>query len=598
MEALGGWKRTHTCGELNKSHVNENVTLMGWVHRRRDHGGLTFVDLRDRYGITQVVLQEDESGSEFSQKARKIRSEYVIAVKGKVLARPDEMVNPNRSTGAIEIEASDLKILNEAETPPFPIVDNVDATEESRLKYRYIDLRRPEMQQNLFVRHQMYQLARNFFTQENFLEIETPYLMKSTPEGARDYLVPSRNYKGRFYALPQSPQTYKQLLMVSGFDRYFQIVRCFRDEDLRADRQPEFTQIDLEMSFIEQEDVFEIMERFMMVIFKEFFNKELETPLPRISYFDAISRYGSDRPDTRFGMEMKTIDSIVKDCNFRVITQTLESGGSICSMCLPGGAKYSRKQMDGLNNYILEIGGKGLVQIKVGENGWDSSLAKFFSPEQISQINAEVGARAGDLLFMIADKWEKSHLLMGNLRLKLAKEENLIDQNVHHLLWVVDFPLFEYDEESQRYVARHHPFTSPVDEDLNLLDSEPDKVRAKAYDLVLDGSEIAGGSIRIHSSDLQKRMFRALNIDKEEAELKFGYLMNAFKYGAPPHGGMAFGFDRLVMLLAGRSSLRDVIAFPKTTSALSLMDNAPSTVDEAQLDELGLALKIEKNKNE
>lgn len=590
MDSLGGWKRSHTCGELNQSHKDKDVLLMGWVNRRRDHGGLTFIDLRDRYGITQIVFQPEQNAACY-ENARQLRSEYVIAVKGIVRLRPDGMVNPDRQTGAIEIEAKEIKILNEAETPPFPIVDQVDATEESRLKYRFLDLRRPEMQQNLLMRHELYHLTRNFFAKHGFLEIETPYLTKSTPEGARDYLVPSRNYNGRFYALPQSPQTYKQLLMVAGFDRYFQIVRCFRDEDMRADRQPEFTQIDIEMSFVEIDDILGMIEEFMEEVFQKFIGKQLETPLPRISYQDAISRFGSDRPDTRFGMELKTINSLITDCKFKVFASVIEQQGAICAINLKGGARYSRKRMDELNNYILEIGGKGVVQIKVGAGKWDSSLAKFFTEDQVLNINHRMDAEAGDLLLMIADKWEKAHLLMGNLRLKLAREENLVDQTKYNLLWVVDFPLLEYSEEEDRYVARHHPFTSPVEEDYSLLDSDPGKVHAKAYDLVLNGIEVAGGSLRIYSRDLQKKVFQALNISEQESEEKFGFLLDAFRFGAPPHGGIAFGFDRLVMLLAGRNSIRDVIAFPKTTSALSLMDNSPSLVSEQQLDELGLQIK-------
>ena len=590
MESLGGWKRTHVCGELNETHAESSVILMGWVDRRRDHGGLIFIDLRDRYGIAQIAFQP-ELNDELYQKAKQLRGEFVIAVKGVVRLRPEGMVNKNRSTGAIEVEAHDLKILNEALTPPFPIIDQVDATEESRLKYRYIDLRRAEMQHNLMIRHKLYHLSRNFLANNGFMEIETPYLMKSTPEGARDFLVPSRNYKGRFYALPQSPQTYKQLLMVSGFDRYFQIVRCFRDEDLRADRQPEFTQIDIEMSFIEMDDILIIIEAYMREVFQEFLSKELETPIPRITYSQAIARFGSDRPDTRFDLELQVVNELVQGSEFKVFKGALEAGSTICSMCLPGGAKYSRKRMDELNKYILEIGGKGVVQIKVAENGWNSSLAKFFTPEQIRALNQTMKANPGDMLFFIADEYEKAHLLMGNLRIKLGREEQLIDEGKFNLLWVVDFPLLEFDDEARRYVARHHPFTAPLDSDVPRLEQEPEKVVAKAYDLVLNGTEIAGGSIRIHSRELQQQMFRILNIADEEAQLKFGFLMDAFQYGAPPHGGIAFGLDRLTMILARRASIRDVIAFPKTTSALSLMDNAPADVNEQQLKELGLKIQ-------
>jgi aspartyl-tRNA synthetase len=590
VEPLGGWKRTHTCGELNRSHVNQPVTLMGWVHRRRDHGALIFIDLRDRYGITQIIFDSQIEVNTY-ERAHQLRSEFVIAIKGHVRLRPTEMINPNRSTGEIEIETHEIKILNEAITTPFPIVDQVDATEESRLKYRYLDLRRPEMQMNLILRHKLYQIARNYFTKNNFIEIETPYLMKSTPEGARDYLVPSRNYKGRFYALPQSPQTYKQLLMVAGFDRYFQIVRCFRDEDLRSDRQPEFTQIDIEMSFIEPENIYSLMETFMKEVFQEFFQEGLKTPIPRLTFAEAQKRFGSDKPDLRFGMEIATVTELVKNSEFKVFHQAVENHQIVGGICLKNGAGYSRKRMDELNSYILETGGKGLVQIKVSENGWDSSLTKFFQPAEIAALNQAMGAAPGDLLLFIADESEKAYTLLGNLRLKLAREENLIDKNKHQLLWIVDFPLLEFSPEENRYVARHHPFTSPMDDDISLLSDKPAEVRAKAYDLVLDGYEVAGGSIRIHSRDLQKQIFQILQISPEEAEQKFGFLMDAFQYGAPPHGGIAFGFDRLAMLLAGRTSLRDVIAFPKTTSALSLMDNAPTTVSSAQLKELGLTIE-------
>ncbi|MBN2089168.1 aspartate--tRNA ligase [candidate division KSB1 bacterium] len=597
MEPLGGWKRTHTCGELNHSHVNQLVTLMGWIHRRRDHGGLIFVDLRDRYGITQIIFDSQVDSNTY-ERARQLRNEFVVAIKGYVRRRPAEMINPNRSTGEIEIETHEIKILNEAITTPFPIVDQVDATEENRLKYRYLDLRRSEMQTNLILRHRLYQLARNYFTKSNFIEIETPYLMKSTPEGARDYLVPSRNYKGRFYALPQSPQTYKQLLMVAGFDRYFQIVRCFRDEDLRSDRQPEFTQIDVEMSFVEPEDIYSIMEGFMKEVFREFFQEGLKTPIPRLTFAEAQMRFGSDKPDLRFGMEIATVTELVKNAEFKVFRQAVENHLIVCGICLKNGAGYSRKRMDELNSYILEAGGKGLVQIKVSENGWDSSLTKFFTPTEILEINKAMQAMPGDLLFFVADEAEKAYTLMGNLRLKLAREENLIDKDKHQLLWIVDFPLLEYSPEEKRYVSRHHPFTSPMDEDIPQLAEKPAEVRAKAYDLVLDGYEIAGGSIRIHSRDLQKEIFKVLKIETEEAEQKFGFLMDAFQYGAPPHGGIAFGFDRLAMLLAGRTSLRDVIAFPKTTSALSLMDNAPTSVSPIQLKELGLILERSEEERE
>ncbi|MCI0514154.1 aspartate--tRNA ligase [candidate division KSB1 bacterium] len=591
MEALEGWKRTHTCGELTVSDEGGTVILMGWVDRRRDHGALIFIDLRDRDGMTQIVF-DAQANSDINQKAKQLRGEYVIAVRGKVIKRPAEMVNPNLKTGAIEIAAEELKILNESLTAPFPIADLIDTSEENRLRYRYLDLRRPEMQQNLRFRHRLSHLTRDFFTRQQFIEVETPYLMKSTPEGARDYLVPSRNYKGRFYALPQSPQTYKQLLMVAGIDRYFQIVRCFRDEDLRADRQPEFTQIDIEMSFIEPADIYALIEQFMAEVFHEFLKNELTLPLLKMRYAEAMARFGTDRPDTRFNMEIREITEVAKNSSFKVFQQVIEAGGCLCGLNLKGGGKYSRKQMDELNRYIMEQGGKGLVQIKVAAAGWESSLSKFFTPEQIAAINRVFEAEPGDLLLIVGDVWEKAHLLLGALRLKLARAENLIDEKKFNLLWIVDFPLLEYSEEEQRYVARHHPFTAPMDADLSLLAEKPEQVRAKAYDLVLNGTEIAGGSIRIHQRELQQQIFRVLRIADEEAEQKFGFLMNALQYGAPPHGGIAFGFDRLTMILAGRNSIRDVIAFPKTASALSLMDNAPSTVDPRQLQELGLSITV------
>ncbi|MBN1348535.1 aspartate--tRNA ligase [candidate division KSB1 bacterium] len=584
------WKRTHTCGELSKANATDAVKLVGWVARRRDHGGLIFIDLRDRYGITQIVF-DPKKNPELHESAKQLRGEFVIAISGTVSLRPEGMVNRNLSTGEIEVGATGLEILNKAETPPFEIVDHVDATEESRLRYRYLDLRRPEMQRNLLVRHKTYQIARKYFDSHGFIEIETPALMKSTPEGARDYLVPSRNYLGRFYALPQSPQIYKQLLMVAGMDRYFQIVKCFRDEDLRADRQPEFTQIDIEMSFIDQEDIFGLIEGFMQRLFLDLFKKKIPVPFPRMVYTDAIARYGSDRPDLRFGMEIEDITEIVENCEFNVFSGAAKTGGFVGGLNLKGAAQYSRKRMDELNQFVLDLGAKGVVQIKVESSGWNSSLVKFFTPEQMNKINHTLKAESGDLLMLMAGAWDQTHQFLGHLRNKLARDENLINQNMLGLLWIVDFPLVEYDEPEGRFIACHHPFTSPKDEDIPLLETAPEKVKARAYDLVMNGMEIAGGSIRIHKRELQQKVFKLLNIKADEAEKKFGFLMEAFQYGAPPHGGLAFGFDRLVMLLAGCSSMRDVIAFPKTTSALSLMDGAPAEVDLAQLDELGLSLK-------
>jgi aspartyl-tRNA synthetase len=500
------------------------------------------------------------------------------------------MVNPNLSTGAIEVAAHELKILNKAKTPPFNIDDNMEISEELRLKYRYLDLRNSLMRENMILRHKTYQVVRSFFDRHNFLEFETPTLMRSTPEGARDYLVPSRIHKGKFYALPQSPQTYKQLLMVAGMDRYFQIVRCFRDEDLRADRQPEFTQIDVEMSFVEREDVLAIVELLVAEIFKEILHFEITRPIPRLTYEEAVSRYGTDKPDTRYALNLVDISDAVKGTGFRVFKDTLAMGGTVCGIVVKGGAKFSRKRIDELTDFMVKEGAKGLVAIKVSERGWESSVAKFFSEAQIQQINTAFAAEKDDLILLIADERNKALALTGTLRAKVAREENLIPEDKYALVWVTDFPLLEFDELEKRYVARHHPFTAPLDEDLGLLDTKPEAVRAKAYDLVLNGYEIAGGSIRIHNQNLQKKMFELLNMPEEEARDKFGFLLEAFEYGAPPHGGIAFGFDRLVMLLAGAKSIREVIAFPKTNSALSLMDGSPSVVAAEQLKELGLKI--------
>ncbi len=596
MEKLEGWKRTHTCGDLKAEHDGQEVILMGWVHRRRDHGGLIFIDLRDRYGITQIVfggqsaeaIRSGGDGGEANPKAKELRGEFVIAVKGTVRKRPEGMVNPNLSTGEIEVAVQELKILNRAKTTPFVIDDNVEVSEELRLKYRYLDLRNSSMRENMILRHKTYQVVRSFFDRNNFLEFETPTLMRSTPEGARDFLVPSRIHKGKFYALPQSPQMYKQILMVAGMDRYFQIVRCFRDEDLRADRQPEFTQIDVEMSFVEREDVLTMVENLMAEIFQKILNRTITLPIPRLSYEQAVATYGTDKPDTRFAMTIVDISELAGESEFKVFKETAASGGIVCGVALKGGATFSRKRIDELTQYIQTEGGKGLVSIKVSESGWESSVAKFFRDDAIRAINQRFNAGAGDLILLIADQREKALTLAGNLRVKLAREENLIPADTFSLLWVVDFPLLEFDENEKRYVARHHPFTAPMDEDLHLLDTKPEAARAKAYDLVINGYEIAGGSIRIHQQALQKKMFSLLNIPEDEAREKFGFLLEAFEYGAPPHGGIAFGFDRLVMLLANMKSIRDVIAFPKTNSALSLMDGAPSQVSAEQLKELGL----------
>lgn len=588
-ESLGDWKRTHTCGDLNTKQSEQQVTLMGWVDRRRDHGGLIFIDIRDRYGKTQLVFNPTRNEKTYDQ-AKSLKSEFVIGVCGVVKPRPTESVNPNLATGEIEVEISDLRILNDAETTPFLISDPREGSEEIRLKYRYLDLRHPDMQNNMILRHQLYQIVRRYFDLNQFVEIETPLLMRSTPEGARDFLVPSRLYTGKFFALPQSPQTYKQILMVSGFDRYFQIVRCFRDEDLRADRQPEFTQIDVEMSFVDEEDVFSVMENLMVSVYRDLMDEEIETPFPRLSYQDAVQRYGSDKPDTRFGMEIQTFTDILSDTDFRVFKDTIAANGTIAGLVVPGGVSYSRTQIDELNNVVQHHGAKGVLAQKILDSGLQGGCAKFLSEDQQKKLIQESGVSDNDLLLLLADIPDMTYKVLGALRLHFGEKLNLIDKSRNDLLWVVDFPLLEFDEEEQRFNAMHHPFTSPKESDIPLMDSDPGKVRARAYDLVLNGTEIAGGSIRIYRPELQQRMFRLLGIGPDEAQEKFGFLLEAFKYGAPPHGGIAFGFDRMVMLLANCSSIRDVIAFPKTASALSLMDGSPNRVDEKQLNELGLKI--------
>jgi len=562
---------------------------MGWVRHRRDHGGIYFVDLVDRYGLVQVKFDSIRQ-PELCAQARELKAEWVVAVTGVVQLRPEGMRNPHLATGEIEVVATELEVLNKAKTPPFEIKDPVDASEELRFTYRYLDLRRPELQRSLLLRHRTYQVVRRYLAERGFVEIETPSLIKSTPEGARDYLVPSRVHKGKFYALPQSPQTYKQLLMVAGFDRYFQIVRCFRDEDLRADRQPEFTQIDLEMSFVDAQDVHRVCEGLMAEILKEIWNYELATPLPVLRYDEAMAKYGSDKPDLRFGMPITDISSLVAHSQFRVFAETVQSGGMVAGLCVPQASFFSRKKVDELTVAAKELGAKGLVALKVTPQGWEGSAAKFFSPEEVSAINRAMVANAENVLLLVADQRKVCLPVLGALRLRLGKELKLIDEHAVSLLWVTDFPLFEYSEEEKRLVAMHHPFTSPREEDIPLLQTAPEQVRAQAYDLVFNGNEIGGGSIRIHDAELQRQVFRALGISPEEAERKFGFLIEALQYGAPPHGGFAFGFDRLVMLLAGKETIRDVIAFPKTTSALSLMDGAPTEISPEQLRELGLQL--------
>ncbi|MFA3782165.1 aspartate--tRNA ligase [Melioribacteraceae bacterium 4301-Me] len=584
-------RRTHTCGELREKNIGEEVVLNGWVNTRRDLGGVIFIDLRDRYGITQIVF-EPSYNSEAHELAKKLRSEYVISVEGKVRKRPEGTENPQIPTGFIDVKVDKLIILNQSETPPFPIEDNVDVSEDIRLKYRYIDLRRPKMQSNILLRHKMYQLTRKYFDQNNFVEIETPVLMKSTPEGARDFIVPSRLHKGKFYALPQSPQQYKQLLMVSGFDRYFQIVKCFRDEDLRADRQPEFTQIDVEMSFVDVDEVFEIVEGLMQLFFKEIMNYQLQLPIPRLTFDEAMEKYGSDKPDLRFDLEMVTLNDALNNTEFRVFKDALQNNGILTGLLAKGCGDYTRNQLDVLTDYVKKLGAGGLIWMRVKDNDLDAPIAKFLTEKEKSNIITKMKASNGDLIFILSGPKLRTLSIMGQLRIEMARRLNLIQPNAKpSLLWVTDFPLFEWDDQTNRYYAMHHPFTSPKLEDINEMDKNPSKVKARAYDLVLNGNEIAGGSIRIHSAELQAKMFKVLGISNEEAQEKFGFLMNAFKYGAPPHGGIAFGFDRLVMLFAGESSIRDVIAFPKTSSGMSLMDESPSYVSEEQLTELHIRVR-------
>jgi aspartyl-tRNA synthetase len=583
-------KRTHTCGELRDAHIGQTVILNGWVDTRRDLGGVIFIDLRDRYGVTQIVFAPQHNAVTY-ERGQALRSEYVIAVRGTVEHRPEGTYNPNIPTGAIDVVVQDLQILNKADTPPFQIQDRVEVSEDHRLRYRYIDLRRPVMKNNLLMRHRMAQTTRRYFDEMNFVEIETPVLMKSTPEGARDFLVPSRINRGRFYALPQSPQTYKQILMVSGFDRYFQIVKCFRDEDLRADRQPEFTQIDVEMSFVEENDVFAMAEGLMVRLLKEVLNVEVTAPFDRLRFEDAMERYGSDKPDRRFGLEITTVSDIVKDTPFKVFRETVAGGGAVAGFAAPGCASYTRNQLDNLVDLTKSLGAKGLVYVKVTENGYETPVGKFLSNDYLDRIAAAIRAKPGDLIVLVADNWKNCYGVLGDLRLEFGKRLNLIKQDTVDLHWVTEFPLFEWNEEDRRYYAMHHPFTSPKPEDVEQLKTSVEGVRARAYDLVMNGNEIAGGSIRIHSSELQSLVFEKLGIGPKEAEEKFGFLLNAFKYGAPPHGGIAFGFDRLVMLFTGMKSIRDVIAFPKTSSGLSLMDGSPSDVSEEQLKELHLRLR-------
>jgi aspartyl-tRNA synthetase len=581
-------KRTHYCGNLDISLVDQEVILMGWAHRRRDHGGVIFVDLRDREGIVQVVFNPD-AGENVHTEAHKIRSEFVLAVKGKVRKRPEGMENPALKTGHIEVIVSELEIMNESKTPPFSF-DDEEISENVRLKYRYLDLRRPAIQQNLFLRSRLAASTRHYFEQNGFIEVETPFLGKSTPEGARDYLVPSRINKGTFYALPQSPQIFKQLLMVSGFDRYYQIVKCFRDEDLRADRQPEFTQIDVEMSFITEEDIMNMMEGLMRAIFKACLDKEITLPLPRLTYAQAINRYGKDNPDVRFGMELADLTSIVKKSGFKLFGEVAASGGVIKAIKVEQAASLSRKDLDGLKDFVEIYGAKGLAWAKVNAADWTSPIFKFLKPEEVEGIAKTMNAKEGDVIFFVADTPRIVNDSLGNLRIHLAKKLNLIDSEALAFTWITEFPLMEYSESEKRFVSTHHPFTSPFLEDLPLLATDPGKVRARAYDLVLNGSEIGGGSIRIHRKDVQAQAFAALGLSDEDARSKFGFLLEALEFGAPPHGGLAFGLDRLTMIMTRAESIRDVIAFPKTQKASDLMSDAPSKVSIEQLMELSLKI--------
>jgi aspartyl-tRNA synthetase len=583
-------KRTVTCGELSKERVGQNVTLTGWVDKRRDLGGLIFIDLRDRYGKTQIVFSpERHSGTH--EIAKSLRSEYVLSATGVVRSRPSETINPEISTGEIEVDIHELTILNKSETPPFAIDDYEDVNEDIRLRYRYLDLRRPSVQNALLVRHRAYQVTRNYFDKNNFVEIETPVLMKSTPEGARDFLVPSRIHHGKFYALPQSPQTYKQILMVSGFDRYFQIVKCFRDEDLRADRQLEFTQIDIEMSFVDEEDVQKIAEGAVVDIFKTLLNYNVPRPFSKMTYKEAMECYGSDKPDTRFGLEIKDCSDIGARSGFRVFSDIVKKGGIVAGISVPGLSSYTRNQLDMLTDYVKSLGAGGLVYLRVNTDSIECSAGKFITEDESKSIVDKCEAKSGDLILLISGPWKKALTILGSLRLEMAQRLNLIPEDRWNFLWITDFPLLEFSEEEKRFVAVHHPFTAPKPEDVPLLNTDPVKTRARAYDLVLNGNEIAGGSIRIHTQELQSKMFSLLDIGSEEAKSKFGFLLDAFKYGAPPHGGIAFGFDRLIMLMTGCKSIRDVIAFPKTASGVSLMDESPSSVDQKQLDELHIKIK-------
>ena len=596
-ESMRGLKRTCRCAELSAANVGQTVTVMGWVQKSRNKGGIVFVDLRDRSGIIQLIFEESNTGAEGFEKAAKLRSEFVVAVTGEVTKRSGA-VNENLETGDIEVVAKDIRILSESETPPFPIEENSKTKDDIRLKYRYLDLRRPDLQRNLILRSRVATLTRQFLAEEGFLEIETPILNKSTPEGARDYLVPSRVHPGNFYALPQSPQLFKQLLMCSGYDRYFQIAKCFRDEDLRADRQPEFTQIDMELSFVDVDDVIDVNERLLQRMFK-LIDVDVQLPIQRITWQEAMDRFGSDKPDTRFGMELQDVTGVVKNCGFGVFTGAIENGGSVRGINAKGQGSMPRKKIDKLVDFAKDFGAKGLAYVCINEDGsLKSSFAKFMTEEEMNGLVTAMAGEPGDLLLFAADKNKVVWDVLGNLRLELARQMDLLDKNVYNFLWVTEFPLLEFNEDLGRYQAMHHPFTMPMEEDLEFLESDPGRVRAQAYDIVLNGTEIGGGSIRIHQNDIQERMFEALGFTKEAAYNQFGFLLNAFKYGVPPHAGLAYGLDRLVMLMAKEDSIREVIAFPKVKDASCLMTEAPNLVDPAQLEELGIAVVKEEKDSE
>ena len=597
-ESMKGLKRTHRCAEVTKAEIGSTVTLMGWVQKSRNKGGIVFVDLRDRSGIMQIIFENGDIDAEGFEKAGKLRSEFVIAVTGHVEARSGS-VNENLATGEIEIRANSLRVLSESETPPFPIEENSKTREEVRLKYRYLDLRRPDLQKNLILRSKVAVLVRQFLADEGFLEIETPILNKSTPEGARDYLVPSRIHPGSFYALPQSPQIFKQLLMCSGYDRYFQIAKCFRDEDLRADRQPEFTQIDMELSFVDVDDVIEVNERLLAKLFKEVLGVEVSLPIQRMTWQEAMDRFGSDKPDIRFGMELTNVTDVVKDCEFVVFKNAIENGGTVRGINAKGQGGMARKKIDKLVDFAKDYGAKGLAYIAIHEDGTvKSSFAKFMTDDEMKALIEAMGGENGDLLLFAADKNKVVWDTLGALRLELARQMELLDKNEYKFLWVTEFPLLEWSEEQNRFTAMHHPFTMPMEEDLQYIDSDPGRVRAKAYDIVLNGNEIGGGSVRIFDQDIQSKMFKVLGFTEEQAQEQFGFLLTAFKYGVPPHAGLAYGLDRLVMLMAKQDSIRDVIAFPKVKDASDLMTEAPGHVDAKQLEELGIAVVAKEEKKD